>query len=152
MIIKAKKLKSEKVKRLKSSFAFLLLPFALFLSACQTSENKEVANTSPSPTATVKQNTLQDDLKFIENANFQYVYVFRRKDGEKFDSSDVGYLKDNANPLTNQWLKSEEGKTVIAGSNFKFDKKMLDALKKRFAVKDLSPKVEETEQNPNVNR
>jgi hypothetical protein len=29
---------------------------------------------------------------------------------------------------------------------------MLDALKKRFAVKDLSPKVEETEQNPNVNR
>lgn len=130
----------------------LIICLALFLFSCKTSENKELANASPSPTATVKQTTLQDDLKFIENANFQYVYVFRRKDGEKFDSGDVGYLKDNAHPQTNQWLKSEEGKTVIAGSNFKFDKKMLDSLKKRFTVEDLSPKVEETEQNTNTNR
>ena len=152
MIIKAKKMKSEKVKRLKSTFAFLLLPFVLFFVSCQTSENKEVVNVSTNSNTNANQSSLQDDLKFIENANFQYVYVFRRKDGEKFDSSDVGYLKDNANPLTNQWLKSEEGKTVIAGSNFKFDKKMLDALKKRFSVEDLSPKIEETEQNTNVNR
>ena len=39
---------------------------------------------------------------------------------------------------------SAENKQVIAT--------VLDALKKRFSVEDLSPKIEETEQNTNVNR
>ncbi len=149
--LNVEKIKCLKVKRFNRTFAFLLFTFYLTFSlACYVDKNRfEVATPTPE---TPKVKTLADDLKFIENANFKYVYVFRRIDGEKFSSEDIDYLKYNAHPSTNQWLKSEESKTIIAGSNFQFNKQMIDNLSKRFKVEDLSPKVEQTEQNTNINR
>ncbi len=142
-----------KVKKVRSIFALCLFTFYLMIaSACYVDKNRFEVKTTPTPVIEEKPKTLADDLKFIENANFRFVYVFRKKDGEKFDSEDVDYLKEKANPNTNQWLKSEEGKTIIAGTNYIFDKKMLDALSKRFKVEDLSPEPEITKQNSNVNR
>jgi hypothetical protein len=132
-------------------FTFYLLPLILLLAtSCIVDKNRfEVPTPTPEPR---KESTLKDDLKVIENANFKYVYVFKKKDGEKFNSEDIDYLKFYANPNTNQWLKSDGGITVIAGSNYIFDKKMLDALQKRFIVEGLSPKEAESEQNTKVNR
>jgi hypothetical protein len=65
--------------------------------------------------------------------------VFSRKDGKPIDKDDANYLRTNA-PQVVDWVSSEGGKKVIAGTNFDLAKGNLELLKKRFVVEDYSGK------------
>lgn len=139
-----------------------LIPFILFLLmvlGCQPSQT--VLNDrqpTPEPTAESTPIIPVDDfaerLKSVQTGGFDFVYVFRRKDGEVFNSEDKKYLKENLPPDTNQKQLTSDEKALIIGSNYVFPPENLDALKKRFKMEDYSPKEEtpKKEQNSNVNR
>ena len=101
---------------------------------------------TPEPTAESTPIIPVDDfaerLKSVQTGGFDFVYVFRRKDGEVFNSEDKKYLKENLPPDTNQKQLTSDEKALIIGSNYIFPPENLDALKKRFKMEDYSPKDE----------
>ena len=117
----------------------------LLLAACQPSQRiledgKRNATPEPAANSTVgeKHDDFEERLKSVQTGNFQYVYVFRRKDGEIFDGEDKRYLRTNSPSDTNQWVLTADQKAVIAGSNYAFTPENLENLKNRFAVADYS--------------
>ena len=81
----------------------------------------------------------EKDLQYIRNGQYTYVYMFSRKDKKVLDKEDGAYLRKNA-PQVVDWVSTEEGKKVIAGTNFNLEEGNLALLKKRFEVEDFSGK------------
>lgn len=132
---------------------YLLLCVALFFIACGPNRHfpANEQKTTPTPEKTVE--SAVEKLDTIRQQGFDFVYVFKRKDGGKLDAEDKKFLRANSPPETNQWIVTDEDATAIAGSNYMFLPVHLEALRKRFNVEDLSkPKTENTpEANLNIN-
>src|SRR5215216_6643349 len=77
----------------------------------------------------------EKDLQYIRNGQFTYVWVFSRKDGKPLDPNDSAFLRTNA-PQVVDWVTTDEGRKVIAGTNFNLEEGNLEALKKRFVAED----------------
>jgi hypothetical protein len=120
-------------------FGFCLLA-ALFVSACQTNVPPvdNLQTPTPTPEAKPPQDDFSEKLEYVQKGAFSFTYVFRRKDGAALDSDDRKYLRANSPAETNQWVLTDDTKAAIAGSNYQFPPEMMDALKKRFNVEDLS--------------
>jgi hypothetical protein len=129
----------------------VVLSFAMFLSlinlSCGGGEETTVETTKATPTPKKKVDDAQDNLSSVQRAGFAFIYVFRRADGEVLTGDDKKYLKENSPAETNQWRLTGDGKTVVAGSNYKFMPEHLDALRTRFVVEDYSKPADE-----NVNK
>ena len=122
-----------------------LLLIVLLLSACggSTPSTSTTSTTAP-PAATAAparspQTQFEKDLQYIRNGQYTYVWVFSRKDGKPLDSTDSAFLRTNA-PQVVDWVTTEGGKKVIAGTNFNLEEGNLDALKKRYVTEDYSGK------------
>lgn len=118
-------------------FFSIVLSSLLFGFACQSAENSK-ANVNSTPTPEKKRDEFQDAFKSVEVGGFDYIFVFRRPDNAPLTSEDKTYLKANSPADTNRWNLTDEGKTAIAGSNYKFTPENLEALKKRFIVENRS--------------
>lgn len=123
-------------------FFFLLL--SVCLAACTDGPPAPSANSSPEPspepTAQTQASPLtgfEKDLQYVRNGGFTYIYVFARKDGKPFDKEDSAFLRTNA-PQVVDWVTTEAGKKVIAGTNFNLEEGNLAALRKRFVTEDYS--------------
>lgn len=131
------------IDKLKSVFLFLIL--SVFLSACARTPSPSSDNASPEPstaTATPQSSPLTGfakDLYYIKNGGYTYVWVFSRKDGKPLDKDDSAFLRTNA-PQVVDWVVTDEGKKVIAGTNFNLEEGNLGALRKRFVTEDYSGK------------
>jgi hypothetical protein len=77
----------------------------------------------------------EKDLDYVRKGQYTYVWVFSRKDGKPIDKDDAAYLRTNA-PQVVDWVTSDGGKKVIAGTNFDLALGNLELLKKRFVVED----------------
>jgi hypothetical protein len=152
-----KKQKRSKLLQLPTAFCFCLCQFLLFIG-CQPnqaildSQNKSqtpnVATSSDAPTI----NVFESDVKSMQTANFDFIYVFRRKDGGKLTAEDKKFAKANAPFETNRFVVSDEERAIIAGSNTKFAPANLEALKSGFEVTDVSkPESETKNADSNVN-
>jgi hypothetical protein len=100
----------------------------------QPSSQSTPAKPAPSPLT-----GFAADLQFIKNGQYSYIYVFSRKDGKPLDSEDGQFLRTNA-PQMVDWVKTDEGKKVIGGTNFNLAEGNLGLLQKRFVVEDYSGK------------
>jgi len=122
-----------------------LLLIVLLLSGCGGSTpNTSTPSTTPQPAATAApapspQTQFEKDLQYIRNGQYTYIWVFSRKDGKPLDSTDSAFLRTNA-PQVVDWVTTEGGKKVIAGTNFNLEEGNLDALKKRYVAEDYSGK------------
>ena len=119
------------------------LLIALLLGACGGSA-PSTTNSSPAPAASEKPapsplTGFEKDLQYIRNGQFAYVWVFSRKDGKPLDSTDSAFLRTNA-PQVVDWVTTDGGKKVIAGTNFNLEEGNLEALKKRFVAEDYTGK------------
>lgn len=74
----------------------------------------------------------------MRTANFDFIYVFRRKDGGAFDGEDRKFLRANAPAATNRFVSSEGGRAFVAGSKFRFEQTNLDKLQERFVIENFS--------------
>jgi hypothetical protein len=122
----------------------LLLLFALFLTGCSGSSTQTPGETSatasPQPTVqSTPQSEFEKDLQFIRNGRFSYVWIFSRKDGKKLEPGDSIFLKANA-PQVVDWVTTDGGKKVIAGTNFNLEEGNLELLKRRYVVEDYTGK------------
>ncbi len=79
------------------------------------------------------------DLQFIRNGQFAHVWVFSRQDGKPLDKDDAAYLRANA-PQVVDWVTTDDGKRVIAGTNFDLEQGNMPQLRKRFVVEDYTGK------------
>jgi hypothetical protein len=126
---------------IKIGFFFLLL-LCFSLLACGGTP-PAVTNTStpePSPTATTQPSPLtgfEKDLQYIRNGGYTYIWIFSRKDAKPLDKDDAAFLRTNA-PQVVDWVTTDAGKKVIAGTNFNLEEGNLELLKKRFVTENFS--------------
>jgi len=122
-----------------------LLLIVLLLSGCGGSTpSTSTTSTTPQPAATAApapspQTQFEKDLQYIRNGQYTYIWVFSRKDGKPLDSTDSAFLRTNA-PQVVDWVTTEGGKKVIAGTNFNLEEGNLESLKKRYVAEDYSGK------------
>jgi hypothetical protein len=129
--------------RLLNLFCFLCL--SLFQTTCASPPSN--TNSTPTPEAAASSPTPQSsplvgfekDLAYVRNGGYSYVFIFSRKDKKPLDKDDSAFLRTNA-PQVVDWVITDEGKRVIAGTNFNLEEGNMDVLKKRFVVEDYSNK------------
>ena len=117
----------------------LLLPIAVLgVSSCgggtQPSSTSQTSSSAPAPAASPLTG-FEKDLDYVRKGQYTYVWVFSRKDGKPIDKDDAAYLRTNA-PQVVDWVSTDEGRKVIAGTNFDLALGNLELLKKRFVVED----------------
>ncbi|HLM02265.1 MAG TPA: hypothetical protein VK400_14535 [Pyrinomonadaceae bacterium] len=139
-----------------AGLCLLLFAGCLFAPACQTAVTPVGNLQTPTPTPEVKEkpDEFSEKLEYVQKGAFTFIYVFRRKDGAPLDTEDRKFLRANSLVETNQWVLTDDAKAAIAGSNYQFPPEMLDALKKRFSVEDLSkppPEAANPDASPNAN-
>ena len=121
----------------------LLLTLVLLLGGCSGSapvnSNTSTATSTPAGPAPSPLKGFEADLQYIRNGQYTYVWVFSRKDGKPLDSTDSTFLRTNA-PQVVDWVTTDGGKKVIAGTNFNLEEGNLEALKKRYVAEDYSNK------------
>ena len=120
-----------------------LLSAAALLASCSRGNTNSAATSGPadaqsSPAASPK-SAFETDLEYVRKGQYTYVWVFSRKDGKTIDKNDADYLRKTA-PQVVDWVTTEEGRKVIAGTNFNLEQGNLGLLKKRFNVEDYSGK------------
>lgn len=123
---------------------YLLILLALCFIGCggSSTQNSTEATVAASPQPTVQstpQSEFEKDLQFVRNGRFSYVWIFSRKDGKPLDPSDGIFLKANA-PQVMDWVTTDGGKKVIAGTNFNLEEGNLELLKRRYVVEDYTGK------------
>jgi hypothetical protein len=96
-----------------------------------TSNEPVVIASSPAPAKT----GFEADLDYIRKGQYTYIWVFSRKDGKPLDKEDGDFLRKNA-PQVVDWVTTDEGKKVIAGTNFDLAQGNLGLLQKRFVAED----------------
>jgi len=124
----------------------LLMALALVFCACggsPSSNSNSVPAATPTTAAASPSSSpltgFAKDLQYIRNGGYTYIWVFSRKDGKPLDKDDSAFLRTNA-PQVVDWVTTDEGKKVIAGTNFNLEQGNLEALKKRFVTEDYSNK------------
>jgi hypothetical protein len=118
-----------------------MLVLAPALSGCNKTDisaesDQPQAKAAPQPSPLTG---FDKDLQYIRNGQYTFVWVFSRKDGKPLDKADGAYLRTNA-PQVVDWVTTDEGKKVIAGTNFNLEEGNLTLLKKRFVAEDYSAK------------
>ena len=112
----------------------------MFFGACCGGTPTDTSNPSPAPAvsptpAPSPLTGFEKDLQYIRNGGYTYVWIFSRKDGKPLDRDDGAFLRTNA-PQVVDWVTTDEGRKVIAGTNFNLEEGNLEALKKRFVTED----------------
>lgn len=99
------------------------------------------ANKKPDPPKNA-QTPFEKALFSIRVGDFDQVLVFKRKDNGEFTEADKEFLRANQptepGRTINRWVRCDDGKCFIAGTNFPFTRENLVALQSRFDVKDYS--------------
>jgi hypothetical protein len=118
--------------------ALLLVQLVAGVSSCgssnQPSSNSATSNSAPAPTS-APLTGFAKDLDYVRKGQYTYIWVFSRKDGKLIDKDDAAYLRTNA-PQVVDWVTTDEGRKVIAGTNFDLAQGNLELLKNRFAAED----------------
>ena len=152
--LKMKDLMKMRSQPIKVSLALTTVLFAIVLSgACGFGGTFDQPKPDASPTPTPL-SEFESELQSMRTVDFDFIFSFKRKDGEAFDSEDKKFLKDQTYIANRRSLLDDE-KTILIGSNYEIEKKRLDALKERFDHKDFSKPAEkrkkkEEDSNSNV--
>ena len=123
------------------STTLILIPIVVMVSCgnSKPSSNGSAANAPQAPPAPSPKTGFEKDLDYVRKGQYTYVWVFSRKDGKPIDKDDAAYLRTTA-PQVVDWVSSDEGKKVIAGTNFDLEQGNMELLRKRFVVEDYTGK------------
>ncbi len=118
-----------------------LVTTLMAVSGCQqraSPSEEEPPDTSSYRPEQTPATQFERDMQFVRSGHFAHVWVFARKDGAKFTPQDGSFLRTVPNIV--DWVKTDEGRKYIAGSNFDIEPAQMAALQKRFKVEDYSGK------------
>lgn len=120
---------------------------AAVMLACSCAPNQRIVEsnaelsdgqTNSNAAATPVLNTFEQDVESMRTADFVFIYVFRRKDGQPLDADDKRFASNAIPPEMNRRTVSDEGKAILVGSNFRIPPENMKVLRERFAFEDLS--------------
>lgn len=101
--------------------------------------NSPVSNTASAPAAGERPvDTVEQDIQAMRNADFNYIFLFRRKDDGAMDADDKKFFNAHTPPETNRRRLSDEGRAVIIGSNYRWDPETFKLFTERFNLEDYS--------------
>lgn len=136
------------MRKLKIIFALILA--AMFAIACGNTANNKAergnsatanSNSPANAAPQTPQTPLESELARLQRANFRQIIAFSRKDAGQLTSEDIEYFREYApSEQINQRLRTDDGKYIVAGTNFVFTPEQLGALQKRFVIEDFSEK------------
>ena len=119
----------------------LLTLLAVLIASCSANKAPTAANDQATSSTAAPAGTpltgFAKDLDYVRKGQYTYVWAFSRKDGKPLDKDDAAYLRKNA-PQVVDWVTTEEGKKVIAGTNFDLELGNMELLRKRFTVEDFT--------------
>lgn len=129
---------------LRLMFPVPVLFLAILVGSCHTNTSEPPSNMASDTPTPVKPAAsplvgFAKDLQYVKDGNYTYIWVFSRKDGKPLDKDDSAFLRTNA-PQVVDWVISENGTKVIAGTNFNLEEGNLNSLQKRFVAEDYSGK------------
>ncbi len=135
-------------------FTFILL-CGLFVSTCSVATTETAVSENVNVETTPEISEYDRELKSLKTADFDYIFTFKRKDGEPFTSEDKKFLKEKTSRANRRGLLKDE-KVLFIGTNYKIDESNLKALKEKFEFEDFSKTEEQikkdaAEGNSNVN-
>lgn len=87
----------------------------------------------------------------MRTANFNFIYVFRRKDGAAINAADKKTAVELIPPEMNRRKLADDGKAIIVGSNYRMASENLKLLEENFALQDFSKPESEIIANATVN-
>ncbi len=122
----------------------MLFAVAAMLSGCfgEATEKRPQKNANVNTEKTPDE--LEQKLKALKTADFDYIFTFRRKDGEAFDAEDKSIFKAHTFRANRRRLSNDE-KVLFVGTNYKIEDKDLKVLKDRFEFEDFSKSEEQIE-------
>ena len=141
---------------MKTGIASLILGIAAGVTSCgpnqrileSAQENRSTSSDTASTNSSPAGRTFDHDLTAMRNADFNFIYVFRRRDGAVLTPEDKTFVSDTTPWEMNRKTLSDEGRAVVIGSNFKMGDDLLKTFKSRFAFEDYSKPLSEV---PNSN-
>jgi len=127
-------LRHTQLKYLSTALLVLLALSGCSNSATNTNAPTTTADSSPPATPQSSPRTeFEEDLQYVKNGQFAYIWVFTRKDGKPFAPEDSPILRTNA-PQVVDWVSTDGGKKFLAGTNFNLEDGNLTPLRKRYVV------------------
>ncbi len=133
--------------------ALLIAVTCVLASACGPDDRiLKSGKETPAPSnVEASKTTFERDLDDIKTAGFTFVYVLRRKDGQKLNSEDRSIVRLQTVDM-NRRVTADEDKAVIIGSNYQIPPKNMFVLFDRFAVQIYSQPTPVANANSNVNK
>lgn len=131
-----------------------LLIFVLCWSGCSANSTilKSGSKEPAASNAARPVDAFESDLESMRTANFDFIFVIRRKDGGKLDAEDKKFIRANSPAVANRIILSDDDKALIAGSNYPFPADKMKPLQDRFDFQDFSkPSGEGPPKNVNAN-
>jgi hypothetical protein len=137
-----------------AAIAVLLLVYA----GGSCSPNQRIINSATTPTPAenaapaAELPAIEQDIRSMRDADFSYIFVFRRKDGGAIDEDDRKFLNALTPLEINRRKLSDGGRAVVMGSNFRLQPDVMKQFAERFTVEDYSKPAAEipaTDQNVN---
>lgn len=123
---------------------FLLFALSAMLSGCFGGAPDKGAQKNANVNTEKTPDELEQKLNALKTADFNYIFTFRRKDGEKFDPEDKSLFKAHTFRANRRRLSNDE-KVLFVGTNYKIEDKDLKVLKDRFEFEDFSKSEEQIE-------
>ncbi len=119
--------------------ALVLTLASIFAFACGANDSiLKSGKQTPAPSnSTPELSTLEQDINEMRTADFQFIYVLRRKDGAVMDSEDKSVIKLQTYQA-NRRVSSDNGKAVVVGSNTQIAPDKMLAVLERFAVENFT--------------
>lgn len=121
---------------------------AALIASCTPNQRimQDSANRTVEPVATgtpaPQLSDLDRDLKAMQDADFIFVYVLRRKDGGALDADDRRYAGGVIPGQMNRRVVSDQGRAIVIGSNFRMPGDVQQELSEHFAFQDMSPDIQ----------
>lgn len=138
-----------------AAYYSLLTAYCLLFTSCQPNasimNSRSDAPPLSSANSTPAKSSVETDVETMRTADFDFIYVMKRKDSGVLTAEDKTFIKENSPRETNRFLLSDEGKAVVAGSKYKFLPEHLKALSSRFVIENFSKPDGETGNNANTN-
>lgn len=125
-------------------FISILTALAFLSFACtpnqriveSSTENSESPRTDTPSEPSVS--SVEDDIAGMRTADFNFVFVFKRKDGAVLDAEDKAFMNTNTPYEINRKKLSDGGRALVVGSNFRYPPENFKAMRDRFAFEDFS--------------
>jgi len=74
----------------------------------------------------------------MRTADFKFILVFRRKDGQVMEAADKELISRNTGFQANRRRLSDDGKAVIIGGNFPFATALMNELTQKYKMENYS--------------